>query len=176
MPLGQGPTRRTRLFQSHAAAAIVAARVFADQFDTGAIQCVDDPGQRFDDTADVADARLHPLDRRQRNPGQFGQRPLVNAQQRSRRFHLKAVIMRPFHVERGINDISYIYNDLKNIIWQAKPAENQGSTLHSNRLRHDGIGSVLVQAMPGTEPPRRSIAHQLPSRLAQATPRRPGAK
>ena len=75
-----GPARRTRLLQSHAASAIIAARVLADQFDTGTIQRIDHPGQRFDDAADGADARFHPLDRWQRNPGQFGQRSLVNAQ------------------------------------------------------------------------------------------------
>jgi hypothetical protein len=32
-----GTTRRARLFQSHSASTIVAAGVFADQFNTGAI-------------------------------------------------------------------------------------------------------------------------------------------
>jgi hypothetical protein len=56
-------TRRTRLLQTHAASAIIAARVFANQFHSGAAQRIDDPGQRFDDAADIADARFHPLDR-----------------------------------------------------------------------------------------------------------------
>jgi hypothetical protein len=87
--LTSSPTRRTRLFQPHAAPAIVAARVFADQFDTDAIQGIDDPGQGFDDAADVTDAGFHPLDGWQRNPGQFGQRPLVYAEQCPRRPHLE---------------------------------------------------------------------------------------
>ena len=36
-----------------------------------------------------ADACLHSLDRRQGNPGQFSQRPLVNSQQRPCRSHLE---------------------------------------------------------------------------------------
>jgi hypothetical protein len=83
------PMWRTRLLQSHPASAIIAARMFADQFDTGAIERIDHPGQGFDDTADIADARFHPLNGWQRNPGQFGQRLLVNAQQRPRRSHLE---------------------------------------------------------------------------------------
>jgi len=63
--------------------------MLADQFDAGAIQGIDDPGQRFDDTADGADAGFHSLDRWQRNPGKFGQRPLVDAEQRPRRSHLE---------------------------------------------------------------------------------------
>src|ERR1700723_4738054 len=82
-------TWRTRLLQSHAASTILATRMFTDQFDTGAIQRIDHPGQGFDDAANIADARFHPLDGWQRNPGQFGQRLLVNAQQRPRRSHLE---------------------------------------------------------------------------------------
>jgi hypothetical protein len=63
--------------------------MFADQFDTGAIERIDHPGQGFNNTADIADARFHPLDGWQRNPGQFGQRLLVNAQQGARRSHLE---------------------------------------------------------------------------------------
>jgi hypothetical protein len=96
------PTWRTRLLQSHTASAIIAARMFADQFDTGTIERIDHPGQGFDDTADIADARFHPLNGWQRNPGQFGQRLLVNAQQRARRSHLEG---------RDHTAIPYIKND-----------------------------------------------------------------
>jgi hypothetical protein len=82
-------TWRTRLLQSHAASTILAARVFTDQFDTGAIKRIDHPGQGFDDAADIPDARFHPLDGRQRNPGQFRERPLVDAQQSPRCSHLE---------------------------------------------------------------------------------------
>src|ERR1700730_10391156 len=87
--LWPGPARRARAPPSHAASAIVAARVLADQFDTGAVERVDHPGQRLDDAAHRADARFHPLDRRQRDACEFGERPLVNAQQRPRRPHLE---------------------------------------------------------------------------------------
>jgi len=83
------PTWRTRLLQSHTASAIIAVRMFADQIDTGAIERIDHPGQGLDDTANIADARFHPLNGWQRNPGQFGQRLLVNAQQHARRSHLE---------------------------------------------------------------------------------------
>jgi hypothetical protein len=63
--------------------------MLADQFDTGAIQGIDDPGQRFNDAADVANAGFHPLDRWQRNSGKFGQRSLIYAEQGPRRPHLE---------------------------------------------------------------------------------------
>jgi len=45
--------------------------------------------RRAADAAHRADARFHPLDCRQRNPGELRQRPLVDAQQRPRRPHLE---------------------------------------------------------------------------------------
>src|SRR5437868_1653372 len=83
------PTRRTRLLQPHAASAIVAARVLTDQLDPGAIQGFNNPCQRLDDAANIADACLHPLDRRQRDARELSQRLLVDAEQGSRRSHLE---------------------------------------------------------------------------------------
>jgi hypothetical protein len=90
-----------------------------------------------------------------------------------------------------INDIQYIYNDVKNITLQVvsaptararrrartrtteaesrKKAEpgrerrSQGSTLHSNRL-------LDAATMRGTECPSQSMAHQVPLCLVQLTP------
>jgi hypothetical protein len=47
--------------------------VFADQLDAGAIKRVDHLDQSLDHAPNGTRARLHPLDGRQRNSGQFGQ-------------------------------------------------------------------------------------------------------
>jgi hypothetical protein len=77
------------LLQAHAPTAIIAARVFADQFDARAIERVDHLHQRTDDAAHRPLTRLHPLDGRQGHSGQRGKRLLVNAQERARCSHLK---------------------------------------------------------------------------------------
>jgi hypothetical protein len=94
--------------------------MLADQFDTCLAQCVDNPGQGLDDAPNGADARFHPLDGWQRNTGEFGKRPLVNAQQGPSRPHLERRNHATFHVLDMINDVLSIYNDVKNIIWQER--------------------------------------------------------
>jgi hypothetical protein len=79
--------------------------MFTDQFDTGAIERIDHPGQGFDDAADIADARFHPLDGRQRNAGEFRERPLVDAQQSPRRSHLEGRDHGVIPYFKMINDI-----------------------------------------------------------------------
>jgi hypothetical protein len=63
--------------------------MISDQFDPGLAQRIDDPGQGFDNAADGTDARFHPLNRWQRETGQFGKPSLVNSQQGPSRLHLE---------------------------------------------------------------------------------------
>jgi hypothetical protein len=81
--------RLSRLAQANAAAAIFAADVLADQFHAGAIERVDDLGQRIHHATDVASGGFHPLDGRQRHAGQLGQGFLIYPEQRTRGPHLE---------------------------------------------------------------------------------------
>ena len=67
------PTRRPRLLEPNATSAAFAARLFADQLDAGPIEGFDHLHQGLDHAANVAGARLHPLDGRQRNARKLGQ-------------------------------------------------------------------------------------------------------
>ena len=79
----------TRLLQPHAASAIVAARMLADQLNARAIERIDHLDQRFHHAADRAGRGFHPLDGRQRHAGEFGQGLLVDPEQRPGRPHLE---------------------------------------------------------------------------------------
>ena len=74
--------------QAHAAAAAGAGGALADQLDAGGLQRADQLHQGIDVAAHHAVARLHALDGRQGQAGQFGQLALVDAQQRAGGPHL----------------------------------------------------------------------------------------
>jgi hypothetical protein len=63
--------------------------MLADQVHARTIERLDNLGQRIDDATDIARGGFHPLDRRQRYAGQFGQGFLVNPEQRPRCPHLE---------------------------------------------------------------------------------------
>src|SRR3546814_19765029 len=65
---------RRRFLEADGAAPARTLGVFADEFDTGEVEGVDDPGQTLDHAPHVALARLHALDGGNREPGQSGQR------------------------------------------------------------------------------------------------------
>jgi hypothetical protein len=75
--------------ETDAASDAVAASVFANQFDTGGFEGGHDLDQGVDIAADVAVARLHPLDRRQGNARALGERLLVQANQSASRAQLR---------------------------------------------------------------------------------------
>ena len=76
------------LAETHAAPHTLATRMLADQFDAGRFEGGHDFGQGVDISAHIAVARLHPLDRRQRNAGALRQRFLVQANERAGRAQL----------------------------------------------------------------------------------------
>src|SRR5690606_17555470 len=84
-----GVARGARLLQTHAAPAIVAARVLADQRHSGPVECLNDFGQRLDHATNATATRLHALDGRQRNTSHGSQRFLIDPEQRSRGTHLE---------------------------------------------------------------------------------------
>jgi len=71
--------------KKHAAAASRTGQSGIDQFDTRILQSRNQLHERIDIAADHAVARLHALDGRQRQAGQFGELALVDAKQRPRR-------------------------------------------------------------------------------------------
>src|SRR4029077_3805194 len=73
-------TRGSRLAQADPAPTAVAAHVFADQFDARRLQRRDDLHQTIDNAAHIALARLHSLDRGERNIREPGQFALVDAE------------------------------------------------------------------------------------------------
>jgi hypothetical protein len=78
-----GDSIKRGLAQSDPAATSLAARMVRDHFYSGPIERRDDLGQGIDDTAHVSLARFHALDGRQRYPGKFGQRLLIDPEQSS---------------------------------------------------------------------------------------------
>jgi hypothetical protein len=89
MLLATHAARRSGLLQANTTPAIIAARMLANQIHARMIERLNHFGQRFNHATNVADAGFHPLDGRQRNARQFGQRFLIDPEQRSRRPHLK---------------------------------------------------------------------------------------
>ena len=77
-----------RDFHADAAAAVLAHRAFADQFDSRRVERADQLGQRIDRAADNAVARLHPLDGGQRQVCELRELALVETEQRPRGFEL----------------------------------------------------------------------------------------
>jgi hypothetical protein len=60
-----------------------ASDVFTNEFDSGSIERLDNPGQRINNATHVTFAAFHSLDRRQRNTGEFSELTLINTKQRS---------------------------------------------------------------------------------------------
>jgi hypothetical protein len=103
----------SRAPKAHATAAGEARRIFADQFDSGAIERFDHFGERIDHAPHIARTRLHPLDGRQRHAGQFGKLTLIDAEQGSGGAHLEG----GDHGASTISNagVSHIAIDVKNI-------------------------------------------------------------
>jgi hypothetical protein len=76
------------MLEPDAASITEASGVLADEFNPGGIERLDDLGQRFDNTSNVAFTGLHPLNGRQRDIGKLGELALVDAEQGSCGSHL----------------------------------------------------------------------------------------
>ena len=67
------------MLEPDAASITEASGVLADEFDPGGIERLNDLGQGFDDTPNIAFTGLHSLDGRQRDIGKLGKLALVDA-------------------------------------------------------------------------------------------------
>ena len=84
-PIAPGDLRGVHVrLQSHSAPAGVAHRAFGDQLDAGRIERSDQLHQRIDISAYDSLARLHALNCRNRQAGQFRERFLVDTEKRPR--------------------------------------------------------------------------------------------
>jgi hypothetical protein len=72
------------MFKSNAAPSASTFNIFADYLHAGPIQGLDHFGQRLDHAPDIALARFHTLDGRQRYSRHFGELALIDAKQRPR--------------------------------------------------------------------------------------------
>jgi hypothetical protein len=116
--------RRTRLLQSHAATAIVAARMLTEQVDPGAVERIDHL------VRDSTTPRTVPTLASMRwivgseTPASSAS-VLWSMPSNARAARIwNDVITRSVHMQRRINDASSCYNDVKNIILQARLACN----------------------------------------------------
>jgi hypothetical protein len=110
--LSPGPARRARLLQSHAASAPIAARVLADQFDAGAVECIDHPGQGLDDATDGATlASIRWIVGSETPASSASVLWSIPSNARAARIW-NDVITRLFHIQNRINDASSSYNDV----------------------------------------------------------------
>src|SRR5216683_6275730 len=80
--------RPDRSDQAYATTAALADRIFIDELNPGGTQSIDQLHKRVDIAADDAIARFHPLDGRDRQPGEFSKLPLIDPQKSTGRPHL----------------------------------------------------------------------------------------
>jgi len=78
----------TGILEAHTTALALAQGIVRDQLNAGDIERLDNLHQSLDDAADMALARLHPLNGRERNTRKISKPLLINAKERACRPHL----------------------------------------------------------------------------------------
>ena len=116
-----------RILQTHATAAALAHRAFADQLDPGGVERLGQLHQRIDITANHAVAGFHPLDRRQGKPGHLGKLALGEAEQGPGgtklcgRNHVLNIIYDVLSVSDDISHVKNLFNKLLPVFGPSGP-------------------------------------------------------